>query len=175
MTTQQHNDQPDNKTFYLQEALRLSELTLTEQDKAFDKMEQKAISLVTLCIAIIAYLLSWMYESINQFTVAASLLIIAVLMGAAWAGANVLYIRPFKVPGTTPKFLMQEYLGYNFHSMAGYLVDEYEKRINGNNNTLKEKSDCLELSLWWWKVGVFLACIWALWVVGYKLYGLDSP
>ena len=160
MTSQPLNSESD-KTHYLQEALRLSELAIAEDSSTFDRIERKAVLLVTLHIATIVYLLSWTDDSDSKLTTIISFIIIIVLIIAVGFGVSALYPRAFGTPGATPKYLRWKGFDHNCDKMVEDLLDSYDSILILNDNVLGEKSRHLILSFWWGVVGIASTCIFA--------------
>lgn len=169
------NISEESKTLYLKEALKLSETTIAEQNSAFATIDRKAILLVTLYVAIIAFLLSWKYDSDEKMIILISYTIIVVLIIAALVGLGALYTRPFAVPGASPKYLMRKDFNHNLDKMSEDLLNVCNDRFNLNKTILTEKLVYSKISLRLGVAGIFLTSVWVILVFSDKLGIMIMP
>lgn len=171
MTNESANSQETEKsadkssvTIYFQEALRISELQLEKQKETFETTERKAILLITVCLATIAFLLSWDAgnREVCNVNLAIAISVVIILAMAAIIGAFALFTRPFGIPGANPEYLMHKDFERDFHKVAKNLLGYYEERYKLNEDVNRDKTNYLNISKWIGMLGIILALGWII-------------
>ena len=163
------------KMEYLQEALRLAELRLEEQSITLTLQEKKAVLVVTLCIAVIGYLLTssgeiWkLAETINHNyqTKSGDLwisLIFKILPSLFLAFAMIHGIRSLSLMnlgtrGASPGYSMSDYFGQDVNKLAKGLLEDYNDRIKKNQKMLDHKRKEMIKARKWLYFGIPLAIV----------------
>jgi len=166
-----------SQTLYYQEALKLAELTIKDHHSAFATIDRKSILLITLYIAIIAYLFSWVNTPLanntsladNKTAIYLALIASVILTIAAFIGAWALRPRRLSPPGAGIEYLTWEGFDENFNKLAKDLLNRYKGIIECNINTLSQKTTCLKISLCVGTVGIILTFAWVIFIFYHKL------
>lgn len=163
------------KTEYLKEALRLAELRLEEQNITLSLQEKKAALIVTLCIAVIGYLLTFTGD-IGKVPVTMdnlfrtelgelwTSLIFKILPSLFLAFAMLHSIQSLSVAdlgtrGASPGYSMNDYFGRNLNKLAKGLLEDYNDRIRNNQDMLEYKKKEMAKARIWLFIGIPLAIV----------------
>ncbi len=163
------------KTEYLQEALRLAELRLEEQSITLTLQEKKAVLVVTLCIAVIGYLLTSTGEIEKVTEIFNNIfqtkfgdlwisLIFKILPSLFLAFAMIYGIRSLSLMnlgtrGASPGYSMSDYFGHDLNKLARGLLEDYNDRIKKNQKMLDHKKKEMIKARKWLYFGIPLAII----------------
>lgn len=130
---------------HLQEAVRLAELRLSEQNTLQAEYERKAILLITSCAAIIGYLFAGdLFATIQSagWLVSVKILALILLLCAAVKGMRTIEFVKFGVRGIHPaiatKFFEEKI------ALLKFACDIYTDRINDNNSVLENRAKRLK-------------------------------
>lgn len=163
------------KLEYLQEALRLAELRLEEQNITLTLQEKKAVLVVTLCIAVIGYLLTStgeigkVTEIFNYFSqIKLSELWISsifkilpslILAIAMLHGIQSLSLMNLGTRGASPDYSMSDYFGHDLNDLSKGLLEDYNDRIKKNKKMLDHKKKEMIKARKWLYFGIPLAIV----------------
>ena len=163
------------ETEYLKEALRLAELRLEEQNTTLTLQEKKAALVVTLCIAIIGYLLSFtgdikaLPEVLDHifktkigdlwtsliFKITPSLILACAMVRSIRS----LNLMDFGTRGASPGYSMSDYFGHDLNKLAKGLLEDYNDRIKKNQEMLDHKQKEMIKARKWLYTGIPLAIV----------------
>ncbi|MDE0286353.1 MAG: hypothetical protein OXI88_23185 [Gammaproteobacteria bacterium] len=163
------------ETEYLKEALRLAELRLEEQNTTLTLQEKKAALVVTLCIAIIGYLLTFTgdiqtvpvildYLFKTKFGDLWTSLIFKILPSLILAFAMVHSIRSLNLMdlgtrGASPGYSMSDYFERDLNNLAKGLLEDYHERIIENQDMLEHKKKEMKSARKWLFIGIPVAIV----------------
>lgn len=163
------------KMEYLQEALRLAELRLEEQNITLTLQEKKAVLVVTLCIAVIGYLLTSsgeigkVAEIVNilfqtksgdlWISLIFKILPSLILAFAMIHGIQSLSLMNLGTRGTSPDYSMNDYFGQDSDKLAKGLLEDYNDRIKKNQKMLDHKKKEMIKARKWLYFGIPLAIV----------------
>ena len=163
------------KTEYLQEALRLAELRLEEQSVTLTLQEKKAVLVVTLCIAVIGYLLTstgeigklteifnYLFQTkLSDLSIALIFKILPslILAFAMLHGIQSLSMMNLGTRGASPGYSMSDYFGHDLNKLAKGLLEDYNDRIRENQDMLDHKKKEMKKARKWLFFGIPLAIV----------------
>ena len=158
-----HENIPVENLEHLRESARLAELQIKEFNEATATLEKKAVLLITLCAALLAYVGAADFNhSQHEFIRGAAFVFLIV---SAVVGAKVVDLGRQGMAGLTPA-ISEHYAehagGEATALMLRFTLDKYQSIINNADETHKEKSRIFRIAKVFLIIGFSCALAWTV-------------
>ena len=156
---------------YLKEAVRLAELRLEAQDKAYDAQTKKVVLMGSVCFVFIGFLFAFPIEKEKTYEIFCwsfpawgAVLVFKYLpclpfVMSLYHSFKSLDLKSFKLPGFSPKYTTDKCFESDPSKLTEKMLQDYEDRIKDNAEVIENNGDKMEEAKNWLIYGMLFAVL----------------